>query len=552
MLLRPLAAALAALFILPATAAELTAPATAIKAVTVFPDRAQVTRTLTIDLPPGANTLLVEQLPASLWVESLRVAGSGQNPIKISAVDMRRVFQAEANNAQQRQLQAKLIELQDQQAGLDAQSAALDSQSAFIAALVASPSKEHQGDASLKPEQWAQAVAAIGQGMRDVGAAQVALNQQKRQLADQIAIVEQELDQIRNDQRSSHTAAIHLDGKGGPTTLSLTYQLPGARWAPVYDANLDTNKKELAVTTAAYVQQATGEDWNGIALTLATARPSAGTSAPELSPWWIDFEVIDDRRYAAPVVSSADMAMEREERDSGLMKARRKAAETAMAEQAASFDIAQLQVADFTAEYQVAGKVNVAANSSRQRFVLAEQKWPVSLSLRAVPRLDPHAYLYATLNYDGSAPLLPGEWRLSRNGAYIGSRNDELLRPGSERKLAFGVDDAVTLSYDQLGDEKGESGLISKDTTIERRYRITAVSGHSDSVPLTIIDQLPVPQNEQIRVELLKESKAPSQRDLDDQKGVMAWELPLKPKEKATVDFGYKVSYPGQGRISGF
>lgn len=548
MLLRPLALALLALTN-SAIAAELTAPASKISAVTVYPDRAQVSRSLTMELPAGSHTLLVEQLPVSLNQESLRVSGSGNAAVRISAVDLRPVYLTAAANERQRQLQQQLTELRDQEAGLQARQTALDSQSAFINALVASPApSDGKAQPALSPEQWPLALQAIGQGMRDIGEQRVKLAAEQRQLAEQIAVVEAELNQMAGDQRATLTAAIHLETRGGSSSFKLDYQLPGARWAPVYDANLDTAKQQLSVTTAAYVQQATGEDWSGVALTLATARPSAGTSAPELSPWWIDFAPVDDgrSRSAKAAYSPAPVASGMEMADSLMMERKKEAGHEEIA-----IDVAALQSTDFIAEYRVAGQVNVAANNSRQRFVLAEQQFPVNLSLRAVPRLDPHAYLYATLNYDGKAPLLPGEWRLSRNGAYIGSRTDPLLRPGAERLLAFGVDDAVTLSYDQLADQKGESGLISKDSTLERRYRITAESGHAKAVPLTLLDQLPVAQNQQIRVELLKESQAPSQSDVDDQKGVLAWELELKPGSKAQLDFGYRISYPGKGPLLG-
>ncbi|MBP7546446.1 MAG: mucoidy inhibitor MuiA family protein [Corallincola sp.] len=547
MLLRPLALALLALTN-SAIAAELTAPASKISAVTVYPDRAQVSRSLTMELPAGSHTLLVEQLPVSLNQESLRVSGSGNAAVRISAVDLRPVYLTAAANERQRQLQQQLTELRDQEAGLQARQTALDSQSAFINALVASPApSDGKAQPALSPEQWPLALQAIGQGMRDIGEQRVKLAAEQRQLAEQIAVVEAELNQMAGDQRATLTAAIHLETRGGSSSFKLDYQLPGARWAPVYDANLDTAKQQLSVTTAAYVQQATGEDWSGVALTLATARPSAGTSAPELSPWWIDFAPAESEGRSAKVAySPAPAASSMEMADSLMMERKKEAGHEEIA-----IDVAALQSTDFIAEYRVAGQVNVAANNSRQRFVLAEQQFPVNLSLRAVPRLDPHAYLYATLNYDGKAPLLPGEWRLSRNGAYIGSRTDPLLRPGAERLLAFGVDDAVTLSYDQLADQKGESGLISKDSTLERRYRITAESGHAKAVPLTLLDQLPVAQNQQIRVELLKESQAPSQSDVDDQKGVLAWELELKPGSKAQLDFGYRISYPGKGPLLG-
>ncbi|NBO94077.1 MAG: DUF4139 domain-containing protein, partial [Planctomycetia bacterium] len=44
-----------------------------------------------------------------------------------------------------------------------------------------------------------------------------------------------------------------------------------------------------------------GEDWNGIALTLSTARPGLGGAAPEIAPWYVDvsqpiaYGIVSDR-----------------------------------------------------------------------------------------------------------------------------------------------------------------------------------------------------------------------------------------------------------------
>ena len=206
----------------------------------------------------------------------------------------------------------------------------------------------------------------------------------------------------------------------------------------------------------------------------------------------------------------------------------------------------------FVVEYKVAGRSSLNADNSRQRFVLSEQQWPVNLSLQAVPRLDTHAYLTASFSYDGQAPLLAGPWRLSRDGAYIGEQHQPLLRSGTELQLAFGVDDAVTLEYLPLEDKRGEIGLISKEVEVVRRYRINASSGHKQALPLTISDQLPVAQNQQIKVELLKQNGGPQPELLADQPGLLRWQLQLAAGKTSSLDFGYRVSFPGNVQVPGF
>ena len=63
-----------------------------------------------------------------------------------------------------------------------------------------------------------------------------------------------------------------------------------------------------------------------------------------------------------------------------------------------------------------------------------------------------------------------------------------------------------------------------------------------------MIDQIPVSQNADIKVELVAKT-APSKRDVDDKRGILAWELKLDPDEEKAVEFGYRVSWPSARKI---
>ena len=48
---------------------------------------------------------------------------------------------------------------------------------------------------------------------------------------------------------------------------------------------------------------------------------------------------------------------------------------------------------------------------------------------------------------------------------------------------------------------------------------------------MTVIDQIPVSQNADIKIELLGKT-APTKRDIDDKRGLLAWEMKLEPDEE--------------------
>jgi hypothetical protein len=71
-------------------------------------------------------------------------------------------------------------------------------------------------------------------------------------------------------------------GGEGPLELTLTYVVSAARWWPAYAARLAEAGARAELELAAYVVQASGEDWDGVALSLSTADLIADARLPEL------------------------------------------------------------------------------------------------------------------------------------------------------------------------------------------------------------------------------------------------------------------------------
>ncbi len=60
-----------------------------------------------------------------------------------------------------------------------------------------------------------------------------------------------------------------------------------------------------------------------------------------------------------------------------------------------------------------------------------------------------------------------------------------------------------------LAEEKrSESGIITTSKTDTRTYRITVKNLHERPIPVTVLDQIPVSQNADIKVELTGKHRA--------------------------------------------
>jgi len=68
----------------------------------------------------------------------------------------------------------------------------------------------------------------------------------------------------------------------GEFRVELSYRVPGAQWAPAYSLHFEPQRSKAQLTMRAQVRQRSGEDWEGVRLTLSTADAMAWHELPEL------------------------------------------------------------------------------------------------------------------------------------------------------------------------------------------------------------------------------------------------------------------------------
>jgi uncharacterized protein (TIGR02231 family) len=514
-----------------------------IRAVTVFPDRAEVTRLLEVSLPAGTSTLVIDDLPASLFAESVRVSGEGGASVAIGSVETKPIYAEAAVSEMERRLQAEIQDLSDQRRAAEDRIAALRVQLNFIATIgreMPATANDEIVRGTMDPAKWQQAWTALSGGAAEaqdgIRAAEIAMRDVDAKLAQK----NQELAQIHTGRNATVVARINLEANAPATVkLRLSYQLPDAGWRPLYDARLDSEAGHVELAQLGEVQQRTGEDWSGVALTLSTARPAVGAALPELGSWFLNMVRLDDlaKQYGAVSADEAPAA----EPDSDSRREKNKLADKP----------AQLVASEFAAEYRISGTATVPSDDAPHKFVIADHDLPATLAVRTVPKLMPAAHLYATVAYDGSEPLLPGQLSVFRDGAFIGTGNLAMLRPKEKVELGFGVDDKLSVDYQFETGEQSTEGLFTNKQRLERRYRIAIANHHSRPIEVTVLDQLPVPQDERIEVELLTESTKPTKQDWQDRKGVVAWTASYAPNEERVIKFGYGVTYPEGTHVAG-
>jgi uncharacterized protein (TIGR02231 family) len=202
----------------------------------------------------------------------------------------------------------------------------------------------------------------------------------------------------------------------------------------------------------------------------------------------------------------------------------------------------------FQATYAIAGRVTVPATGEAKRVQIDDMQLEPALTVRTVPKLEQKAYLYAKMTMARGTPILPGQVALFRDATFVGNGRLPQLASGEEHELGFGADDSVRVRHAVAEEKRSETGIITTSKTDVRNYRISVKNMHMRSLQLTVLDQIPVPQHADIKVELIGKA-APSRRDVDDKRGVLAWDAKLEPDEERVIEFGYRATWPAAKKV---
>jgi uncharacterized protein (TIGR02231 family) len=534
-----------------------------IDAVTVYPQSAEVTRLAKVKLEAGEHVILLADLPASAIASSIRVEGRATAKLEIGSVDTRRTLIQSTDPAraasERRRIEKEIEALADRRIEAEARIQIAETQKALITKLVelpVHPAPTGPSGAGAAPD-WGQVFTLIGARMAEaqkvIQAGQLEIREIARKIEDlQRALAALAPSPVERTEVKINVAA----GAALEADLVIRYQVANAAWTPFYDARLVTGAKgaapKLSLVRRAAIVQRTGEDWQDVTVSLSTARPGAGTAAPDLLPLVVDIQ--PDQPPTPPPAPRMSMpapalpgAAPRGRSDSDAMAGASAPAEAAR--KVAVGDVrAEIIVTSFQAVFNVPGRQTVMGTGEQKRVQIETSEIEPQLLVRTTPRIDAKAYLYAKLKLPKGAPYLSGQVSLFRDQTFVGSGRMPQLAGGEDHELGFGADDSVRVRHSLVEEKRGESGIISTSKTDERLFRIVLKSLHERPIQVVVLDQIPVSLNQDIKVEYIGRLQ-PTKQNIEDKRGVMTFELQLASGEERTIEFGHRIVWPAAKKI---
>lgn len=197
-----------------------------------------------------------------------------------------------------------------------------------------------------------------------------------------------------------------------------------------------------------------------------------------------------------------------------------------------------------TVEFEVEKPYSLKSNSKNLTVNLNTFEIETLYEYYAVPKLDKDAFLIARIiNWD-QYNLLEGEANLYFEDGYVGRSVLDAKNLTDTLDISLGRDRNIVIGREKVDTYTKRTSLGSNK--IETRgFKILARNKKTQSIHLTLFDQIPVSAISQIEVT----TKQLSGGILEEQTGEVIWVLDIPPNNQAELELEYEVKYPKREKV---
>lgn len=509
---------------------------TEIAAVTVYEDRALVSRTGRANLPAGVSVVRMAGFPAALSEASLRAMVGGEG-VKVISVSTRTEQRAQAVREKVRNAEKAVDALEREQLRLTARRVALDKQEGKLdefAALARQAIAERATMGESDVDGFRAATTLLAERRQALDAKRRDIHTELESLQERLKDAQARLEKVSSAQaKTLRTVEVSLEAvEAGPAAVTVSYIVRNCGWSPRYDVRLVGGT--LRVAYQGDVRQKTGEDWNEVRMALSTARPALGAMRPELPRLRMHTREVEKRAKRVRSRMEAKAAPEAAI-IAGEPTVPRVAPPSAVAARAADTGVSVL--------FEVPGTADVPADGRSHRVpVVAFKDAEPKLGFETVPRLARTVYLRCDTANATEFPMLAGRADIWRESGFIGTGHIEFTPPGGKIPLSLGVDENLKVRRDKVTHKVTEGGLIATKKIITFAYDIEVANYHKTPQTVRVREHYPVSDVEEVSVELLGGTTPPKEHDEKD--GFLLWEPRIAPGGKAKIRLEYRITMP--------
>ncbi|MEM7654690.1 MAG: DUF4139 domain-containing protein [Bacteroidota bacterium] len=509
-----------------------------IESVTVFRQRAQISRTAKMRVSQGENLLVLSGLSQYIMPNSLTVSGTGKGTIQ--AVSHRVTYlNTSPRTKRMIALEDSLRVLQLRRGELADDRFVQESEQQLIL-----DNRKLGGTEGFTPTELEQVAEIYRQRLQRIRKQLRFISREETEIQKKTSRFQQELSSItaRRNQPTQEVVVAFKADQAGSVTLEVKYLVNQASWNPFYDIRVANTSSDdpLQFFLKANVVNNTGIDWQDIDVKLSTTNNNVDNTRPVLRPWYLTYSQPRYQSYqsvpAAPKMSRRDNMANTMDAGSLLLE---DAEEEAIS---LASDFTTVSEGELGLEFDIALPYDIPADGKAHQVDVQLIDVPGEYRYYAVPKLDRDAFLVAEISQD----LLRGKANVYFEGTFVGETYVNTDNPRDSMLISLGRDPKVQLQREQV---KELTAVKTIGTNVRKTYayEITLRNNKSSEVQIQIQDQLPVAQNMDVEVTAEKLSGG----SYNPETGLVTWDLSLKPGETKGLRLTFEVKYPKKRPVYG-
>ncbi len=503
-----------------------------IDSVIVYSDRVLVTRVVDAEIH-GSQDIVIDDLPGAIDDQSVRIRSKD---LRVGEVMVKQGYVKEVS-PKIKSIENKIKKLLIEDRALIDENAVLQDKQKFLASIsvnIPETISKELFSGKVAPTAWRQGLQFMSLEMSKAKKRVAEIERERLDLKEELDALKKQLNDIRSIAENRKTIIFDAHASGTKRyRVEVAYVIYGAGWHTYYEARgrFDSSKIELGYFGK--VNQRTGEDWDDVRLSLSTSAPVLGGALVEPSPWYIDIYEMEKERMApraakleaaAPAESAADMENQFEE-------------------------YAQPVDTGIAITYPLPGRYIIKSGEPERKIKITEQRFDADFEYHIVPRYGELAYSKGEFKNTSNYLFIAGNANTYVGDDLTGSVYFETVAPDEKGKISFGVDERVKVERKLKKYHVSKGGLVKKVTKYEYCYENTIKNFHRREIKCIIIDQVPLSQNPDLKVNVEQIDPKPTKVDKD--LNIFTWEVSVPAGKELKIMIGFAVEAPYDSQVSG-
>jgi uncharacterized protein (TIGR02231 family) len=502
--------------------------------VTLFEDRAEVTRTAEVAAASGSSWIAVGGVSPFVDERSVQIKAAGEGVRVLSArvrfhSHVERALGREAIEALEAEERAALQRVTDAERAQERAERGRERADALAASwrkLVADTPRGAATEATLASLRGA--LAAIARSSAEALAQAAAAREARLTALDDLHRARARLAEGRAA-HPRHEARVEVQlacAEARAVSLELTYRVPCALWRPEHLVRLASappasgGKAPIEIVTFATAWQRTGEAWDDVAIRFSTARPARDATPPLVTD-----DVLTARRKTDQERSRIEVDL----REQAVMVAGLDRGARAVDEMPGVDDGGEPVLLAPTE------KVSLTSDGRPLRIEVGRVTVEATIDRVLFPEIARVAHLRATATLTRGGPLLAGPVRIARGQSLVGRARLDFVGKGEPFEVGLGTDDGVRVRRSHV--DQRETTPVTGTQKVRRAVKVYLSNLSSEARRVLVTERIPVSEIDDIEVTLTAAGGFRS----EGKDGFLHREVDLPANATQTLELGYEL-----------